>query len=71
MNHCRVKQSEQRFLQIYPDNLVIHVVTRTASSSTMELISQIGGTMGIFLGCSVLSLVEMAAEIMKRINREI
>ena len=55
------------FLHLFATNTGLQVVTRTASSTVMELVSQIGGTFGFFLGFSVLSLAEVAAAGMKRV----
>ena len=58
---------DAHFMQVFCTNTALQLVTRTASSSIMELVSQIGGTLGLFLGCSVLSVVEITTSLAKSI----
>ena len=62
------------FLQIYFDDPQMTVITKDAKVTLPDMISSIGGTIGIFLGLSTLSifdeLINWIESIVKSLNRK-
>lgn len=48
-----------RFLTVYASDQTVTLVRLTSSYTIMGMVSAVGGTLGLFTGFSVLSLVEI------------
>ena len=58
-------------LTVFLKNLYVQVVRRSEKMSTITLISNVGGVMGLCLGFSVLSLVEIIYYISKYLYKRV
>ena len=52
-------QDSFMYANIYFENLVYTMIEESASQTIVSLISNIGGTLGLFMGISLLSLIEL------------